>query len=318
MQNKTKILKNVNWPSVFKVIKWLVPAFIALVLYKKFFKNPNVSLETLGEALSRLDCYWYLILLLFSLLNWGVETRKWQYLVCKLELQSFKIAFKSVLSGVAVSQLLPYRTGEYLGRLAYVKDANKISAGILSVAGSFSQLLITLIFGSMAFLVIQPIEVPVSFLVSSIALLILLVFGYFYLPQFRFIRESALVLALKEALGLLKKGDILRLLGFSFLRYLLFVLPYAIMIQVFPPTELSSVWYAMMAVACIFLLQTISPNFILTDLAIRVSVPALVLSGGFESAVGLEYVPGMMIYLFNLVLPMCIGAVILLSLKLRR
>lgn len=295
-----------------------MPAFIALVLYKKFFKNPNVSLETLGEALSRLDWYWYCILLVFSLLNWGVETRKWQYLVCKLELQSFKIAFKSVLSGVAVSQLLPYRTGEYFGRLAYVKDANKVNAGILSVAGSFSQLLITLFFGTIAFFLIQPFKVPVSFIFSLLALLVLVIVGYRYLPNFRFIRQSKLILALKEALQLLKKGDLGRLLAFSFLRYALFVLPYALMIQVFPFTTQSSLWYAMLAVSCIFLLQTVSPNFILTDLAIRVSVPALVLRGTLDNAYGMEYVPGMIIYIFNLVLPMCVGAIILLSLKLKR
>ena len=318
MQNKTKILKNVNWPSVFNVIKWLVPAFIALILYKKFFNNPNVSLETLREALVRLPWYWYPMLIGFSLLNWGVETRKWQYLVCKLEVQSFKTAFKSVLSGVAVAQLLPYRTGEYLGRLAYVKDKHKVNAGILSIAGSFTQLLITLFFGTIAFLVIQPFEVPLSFSLSIIALFVLVVFGYKFLPNFRVIRQSKLVLALKEALQLLKKGDLARLLAFSCLRYLLFVLPYALMIQFFPFTTLSSLWFAMLAVSCIFLLQTVSPNFILTDLAIRVSVPALVLHGSLDQSYGMEYVPGMIIYLFNLVLPMCIGAVILLSLKLRR
>lgn len=295
-----------------------MPAFIALILYKKFFKNPNVSLETLTEALTRLNWYWYLVLAIFSLLNWGVETRKWQYLVCKLELQSFKTAFKSVLSGVAVSQLLPYRTGEYLGRLAYVKDTNKVQAGILSVAGSFSQLLITLVFGSIAFFVIQPFKVPLSFILSLLALLLLVIAGYRYLPNFRFVRQSKLISALKEALQLLKRGDVVRLLAFSCLRYALFVLPYALMIQVFPFTTQSSLWYAMLAVSCIFLLQTVSPNFILTDLAIRVSVPALVLRGTLDNAYGMEYVPGMIIYIFNLVIPMCLGAVVLLSLKLKR
>ena len=202
--------------------------------------------------------------------------------------------------------------------MAYVKDQHKINAGILSVAGSFTQLLITLFFGTIAFLVIQPFEVPMSFVLSLLALLVLVGFGYKFLPNFRFIRQSKLILALKEALQLLKKGDLMRLLGFSCLRYFLFVLPYALMIQVFPFTTQSSMWYAMLAVSCIFLLQTVSPNFILTDLAIRVSVPALVLNGTLDNAYGMEYVPGMIIYIFNLVLPMCVGAIVLLSLKLKR
>ena len=132
-----------------------MPFLIALILYKKFYKNAGVSFEFFFLQFTSLPWYWYLVLIGFSVLNWGLEIRKWQYLICKLELQSFKVAGKSVLSGMAVSQLLPFRTGEFLGRLAYVRDDNKINAGILSIAGSFTQLLVTLFFGTLAFFYLQ-------------------------------------------------------------------------------------------------------------------------------------------------------------------
>jgi len=97
----------VDWQWLFRVIKWTVPAFIAFVLFKKFYNNPNVSLQELSKAIKTLEWYWLIVLLVFSFLNWAIETRKWQYLICKIEIQTFKIAFKSVMSGVAVSQLLP-------------------------------------------------------------------------------------------------------------------------------------------------------------------------------------------------------------------
>lgn len=318
MQNRTKILKNVDWQLVFKVIKWLVPACMALVLYKKFLKNPNFSPEVLLQAIRSLDFYWLPVLLLLSFINWGIETRKWQYLICKLELQSFKVAYKSVLCGVTVAQMLPYRTGEYLGRLAYVNDDNKVSAGVLSIIGSFTQLLITLIFGSVAFMVIQPLEVPYTFILYLSILLALLVLGYFHLPQLSFIRNHPIALAVNEALKVLNKRDIGRLIGFSLLRYLVFVVPYAVLLMVFGLDKSQGFLNAALSVSCIYLLQTVSPNFILTDLAVRISVPALVLSGSFVSISGIEFIPGMIIYLFNVLLPMLAGAVVLLTLRLKK
>lgn len=295
-----------------------MPFLIALILYKKFYKNAGVSFEFFYLQFTALDWHWYLILCLFSLLNWGVEIRKWQYLICKLEVQTFTIAAKSVLSGMAVSQLLPFRTGEFLGRLAYVEDAHKIKAGILSIAGSFTQLLLTLVFGTLAFFYLQPIEIPALFMVTLTAFMLLLILGYLYMPQFLPIKNSAFVSAIREALILLKKKDRLRLLSFSSLRYALFVLPYALMAQIFHVGADSNLFLLMVSVSCIYFLQTVSPSFILTDLAIRISVPALVFSGSFEAANPFDFLPGMVIYVFNILIPMLLGAGILLSLKLKK
>ena len=307
-----------DWQLIFKIIKWLVPAFIALILYKKFYQNPSVSLDLLNSSLKSLDWYWLPMIFIFSILNWGVETRKWQYLICKIELQSFPVAFKSVLAGVAVAQLLPYRTGEYLGRLAYVKDDNKIDAGILSVVGSFTQLLITLTFGSVAFFVIRPLEIPYSFAISFAALSVLLILGYYHLPQFGALRRTGLFITIRNAMALLKHRDMLRLISFSLLRYFLFLMPYAMLAIHFNLINSHNIYMAMLSVSCIYFLQTVSPNFILTDLAIRISVPALVFSGSLEASSGLDYLPGMIIYLFNIVIPMILGAVILISFKLKK
>jgi len=296
----------------------LVPFLIALILYKKFYKNAGVSFDFFFLQFTSLPWYLYLVLIGFSVLNWGIEVRKWQYLVCKLELQSFKVAGKSVLSGMAVSQLLPFRTGEFLGRLAYVSDNNKINAGILSIAGSFTQLLVTLFFGTLAFFYLQPIEIPLFFILSLSALIVLLVLGYLYMPQFIPIKQSAFFTAIREALGFLKRSDRMRLIGFSSLRYVLFVLPYALMAQYFHVGHESNLLFLMCSVSCIFFLQTVSPSFILTDLAIRISVPALVFSGSFEANNNFDFLPGMVIYVFNILIPMLIGAALLLLLKLKK
>jgi hypothetical protein len=104
----------------------------------------------------------------------------------------------------------------------------------------------------------------------------------------------------------------------SLLRYVSFVVPYALLAHHFDLPAGASFVYVLVAVACIYFLQTVSPNFILTDIVIRLSVPALVFSGTMDSANGTEYIPGMFIYLFNIAIPMCIGAVVLLSARIRK
>lgn len=306
-----------------------MPFFIAVVLYKKFYRNSSFSFVHFREQLEYLDWYWYLVLACFSALNWSIETWKWQYLLKKVEPLKFRSAMKSVLSGVAVSQLLPYRTGEYLGRLAYISDKNKISAGILSVAGSFSQLLVTLIVGICAFLYIQPIKYPLQVIAGQLPdlvfltilfaiLIVLLVAGYFYLPGFRLRKPLKFLDAFKSSLGLLNMRDLLSLLLISAIRYATFVIPYALVANHYNLPVGGSLFYGCAAVACILFLQTVSPNFILTDIIIRLSVPALVFSGSMESPEGLDYIPGMFIYMFNIAIPMCIGAVVLLLAKLKK
>lgn len=317
MQSKTKIQKKIDWNAVFRTLKWIVPFLIFYVLYRKIYINRNLSVDVLFEFFTDLDGYWYPILFIFTLLNWSVEVRKWQYLIGKIELQSFKTAYKSVLCGVAVSQLLPFRTGESIGRLAYVSNDNKITAALLSVAGSFTQLLMTVLFGLISFLILQPFgQTPFPLIVGILVLSVFLIIGYRKMPQFAFLRRNRFMQTVLDAYRHLNRTDMLRLLFFSALRYALFVLPYALLARYFQVGRDSDLLYLSMAVSCIFLLQTIWPGFIFSDLMIRISAPALIFSAS-SNGTGLEHLPGLIIYLFNVFLPMCIGAIVLLSLKLK-
>ena len=59
----------------------------------------------------------------------------------------FFTAYKSVLSGVTLSLNTPNRMGEYGGRILYVKEGSRLKAISLSIAGSISQLIVTLVMG---------------------------------------------------------------------------------------------------------------------------------------------------------------------------
>ena len=89
--------------------------------------------------------FWLVIFLMF--VNWGIEAIKWQLLIKHIQQFSFFRSFKSVLSGCSVTMLTPNRVGEYGGRILYVKEDNRIKAISLTIVGSISQLLVTMIMG---------------------------------------------------------------------------------------------------------------------------------------------------------------------------
>lgn len=318
MQNRTKIQKNTFWKPVYGVLRWLVPTLILLILYKKYVRNNAITLDAFMMHLGELPWYWFAILPLFAMLNWLAEVMKWRFLVNKTERHTFRSAVKGVLSGVAVSQLLPYRTGEYLGRLAFVSSKNRLKAGVLSVAGSFSQLVVTLVPGIAAFLVLRPVNIPFPFFVSLSGLVLMLATAYFFIPRFRQMRGWKWLESVAGAFALLKGRDMLRLLAYSVFRYLCFLLPYAMLVMHYRLGGIHSVMHAATAVSCIYFLQTVAPSFIITDLMVRVGISAIVFSGSVETINGYDHLPGMIIYLFNVVLPMCAGALVLFFIRIRK
>lgn len=117
---------------------------------------------------------------------------------------------------------------------------------------------------------------------------------------------------------MLGRADVLRLLGFSFLRYLLFLSPYVILCVHLEIAVDKSILTIAAAISSIFLLQTFSSGIILNEIALRISVPAFVFSQWLGNTNGLETIPGIMIYCINVLLPMIAGAIIFLSFKMKK
>lgn len=287
---------------------------ISIYLFNRFYYHYTFSFEQFLAYLAALPLSWYLILVVCSIVNWGLESYKWKFLVSRLEEIRYKDAIKSVLSGVAVSQLLPYRTGEYLGRLAYISDKNKIGATALSIIGSYSQLLVTLLLGFWGFCRFSGLIYPTYLFVIGLPILLaILLIVYFTLPGIKRFKDTKI----GTALSLVGSKDLVSLLSLSLIRYLTFVIPYAMLAQHY---DLAGNWgftHYFGCVMAIYFMQTVTPNFILTDIALRLTLPVAVFHFANRSA-GMEYVPGMLIYIFNVAIPMCIGAVILMLARIRR
>src|SRR4029078_12723845 len=126
--------------------------------------------------------------ILLMIVNWSIETIKWKISVAPIQKVSFIKAFKAVLSGVSFSVSTPNRIGEYLGRVLYMDDGNRLKTISITIVGSISQLIITLLMGCIGLFVLRP-DIEASHLVSplwmkvvlygvSVALVILTLFYF--------------------------------------------------------------------------------------------------------------------------------------------
>jgi len=87
------------------------------------------------------------IVVLLMFINWGLEAVKWQYLMSNIQTISFGNAYKAIFAGQAFAFNTVNNIGEYLGRMFYLNDGNRLRSISLTMVGSLSQLIVTFIMG---------------------------------------------------------------------------------------------------------------------------------------------------------------------------
>ncbi|MDP2176311.1 MAG: lysylphosphatidylglycerol synthase domain-containing protein [Bacteroidota bacterium] len=297
-----------------------MPLLIAYALYHKFYGQNSFDWLILGRKFLSLNGWIILFLILMSFFNWSIETIKWQIIIKNISPMRFITAFKSVLAGMAISQVFPNKTGEYIGRMAFVDDENKLETGVLSIWSSLSQLSITLLFGVIALPFVSPLvgQYKTVFLIACFLLLIAVVLSFVFFHKLSFIFKKTKFYFMIQNIQIVSGRTLLLIFILSLFRFMMFALPYTILVHHFALNATSISWYIIfLSVSCVFLMQTVSPQFILTDLMLRMSIPSLVFSGILIFETSIEFIPGLIIYVFNVLLPMLIGAIIFLTHQFR-
>ena len=139
-----------------KKIGFLIKLFIILLtfwfLYRKVFVDQtfNNLWYWFIDILKSKSPFPLFAVLLLMILNWLVESVKWKYLISKLETVSIWLSIKAIFLGVTVSVFTPNRVGEFGGRIFCLKKADHIKAVLCTMLGNLSQLLATVLFGSLA------------------------------------------------------------------------------------------------------------------------------------------------------------------------
>ena len=308
-------------PLIFLILSWS--------LYRQIVSKPNIGMQWQQIKNSYTNStLWLVFLLMF--VNWGIETKKWQLLVNHVQHFSFYKAFKSVLSGCSVTMLTPNRVGEYGGRVLYVEAHNRIKAISLTVVGSISQLLVTMIMGCGGLFFLRFFSqnnlaastffpqfwgsVIISLCVGITVLLLL-----FYLRLGWLVRMMEKVPALQKVVTHISVLDefryqqLFQILSLSFIRYLVFVSQYVLLLKVMD-VNLAG-WLCFWLMTIFYLVMAIAPTIGFIELPVRVTASWTILKLFTVNQMGVG-AAALGIWLINLVVPAIIGSLLILSIKI--
>ena len=249
-------------------------------------------------------------------LNWLCETLKWSVLMLPVRL-SWKRAVGGILSGITLSLFMPNRTGEYGGRVLYLRPPDRWWGVLASLTGSFAQNMvyvsIGLLFGAffltgsaqMPELTARGLWVLTGLCVLALGLL------YFNLPAVvaLFARRTPPRILLKPWSSLSRLVDtprtrLTQALGFSFLRYGIFTFQYVLLLTYFG-VDVPWIWLTG-GVAVIYLVQTSVPLPPFLDLVARNEI-GIALWAGFGANELSVVAAGLSIWMINLAFPAFFG-----------
>ena len=327
-----ELMQSTNKNKLFRYLGILFKV-MALVLTFWFIYDRIFTTQNLGEIqryfsqhLSVGANLWMLIVaVLLTGFNWGLETYKWRFLILRIERISFGRAFKAVLSGVTVSVFTPNRIGEYAGRVVYINEGDRIQAALITVISSLSQLIITLLVGALCGLFYLEAYQPQIVGDLSIYIGIQLYIILFVLVIFTFINTSFLTILLNRIKFLAKRfakytgvfeyysqSQLLKVLGFSALRYLVFSVQCFLLLRFFG-VQISG-YEALILIPVYFISLTAIPTITLAELGVREVVAITIFSVITTNEIGLVST-SFTIWLINLAIPALIGVVFVLRAK---
>jgi hypothetical protein len=277
-------------------------------------------------ALEKADLRLWTVMLLLAVLNWGLEAAKWRLLMAAVEPMGRVRAFAATLAGTAIGIFTPNRTGEFVGRVLFLEPHNRWRGGFASVLGSIAQFAVTVVIGGAAFVLWFPQQTKMLggywAGVAGAALVALVAVGtlvFYFQP--RLLRQVVAKLPFLRRLD--KDAAVLdgfpvqttaTVLGLSAMRYAVFAVQYMVLLAVVADMPWA---ISLIAVPLIFLVTTLVPTMMLTELGVRgsVAVALLVPTAQDPSPVLLA---AFMLWAVNLALPAVVGGFILLIHRIKK
>lgn len=334
MINKTKVKKSFNI-----LIKAVIVLAAYAFLYYQLFHNEKLDNVTyvLDNYANSNATFWVLtFVLLLMVVNWGIEALKWRYLMNKEESIGFLKSMKAVFAGITVSIFTPNRMGEFLGRVFILKKTNPWRAIFITIIGSYSQLMVTLIVGYISFIIFSlryftgTEEISDYFVYALIGAIgvVVLVLALLYLnvsildPLINRLINSRWK-KIGQYFTVFSRFDtstLLKVFGFSLLRYTVFTSQFILLAQAF---DVPVGWAeGAMMVSLMFFVMSMIPTITLAELGIRGSVTIGIFSiflesqGSFTQAMEFGvFSASSVLWLINLALPAIIGTFFVFQLR---
>lgn len=297
-------------------------------IYTQISRQPDIELawQQILDSFNSKKIWLVIGAVVLMLINWGIEAVKWRISVKPVQEVSFQTAFKAILSGVSVSISTPYRVGEYLGRILYMNEGNKLKAVSLTVVGSISQIMVTLVMGLAGLLfmadaltqqhILSPLWIK---MIASGVCMVLVILTLFYFKLSWLVKRIDQIPAIKKFTWLINALEnfnatiLFSLLSLSVIRFLVFILQYYLLFRFFGVTiGFEQAW---VSISLMFLVMAVVPTIALfTDLGLKGEISLKLI--GLFSANGLGItLTTISIWLINLVIPALAGSLLILSVK---
>ncbi len=333
MKITAKIRKRIN--LIFKI---LVISLVYLFLFFELSKNNQNIWQGILSNINNIETIYLWIALVLMPVNWLIESIKWKFLIRKIEQVNIWSAFQAVLAGTAISIFTPNRIGDYLGRIFILKKGDRLDGTVATIIGNLSQLLITLIMGSLAiFYFIDDIstqlfgletESSIYFRVLIIIIDLILIYGFFQFPQiekrlnknfeiyrYPIIRHLNLVAEYKPK-------ELLKVMLLSLLRFIVYSSQFYLLFLAFQlPLSLSE---GMLMVFLIFFGITLVPSIAVAEIGMRGLITIFIVNTLWSY----KFIPTdvettlvsatSLLWLINLAIPAIIGGLFIFKLRFLR
>lgn len=312
----------------------LVFCLLAWSIYRQLNRQPNweESLRQISIAFQGSHIWKFILVCCLMVVNWSIEARKWQLVIRKLQPIGLFQCLKAIFTGTTMAFFTPNRIGEYLGRILYIKEGNRIQAISLTIVCSMGQLLVTLIAGIAGLIYLRsiishthPVDDSLLFWTSTVLWITILACIVLTLLFFRLawlVKLIEMVPKLGKIVTYIRVLDsfnatiLWRLLSLSMVRYLVFIAQYYLLFDVFSVDLTFVETFASMSV--VFLVLAIVPSIaMITELGVRWKASIELVQFFSTNMIGVM-ATSLSIWVINLVIPALMGSLLILSIRIFR
>ncbi len=320
-----KLNKSGKWWLAIKIILAVCALWF---IYQKVFTHESSKnyLTQLKTALQNpQSAFLFLIVLILMILNWTTESLKWKFMIKKIEEISTVRALEAVFSGLTVSFFTPNRIGEYAGRVFHLKEGKRMQATFITMIENSSQLLITLLAGSIACMFYMSDYMEMNSWIFLLIRFLLLVFSGFCIILFfnldlfeiffkRF-KMSEYWRQIFHVFSLYSTKELMKVLLLSLVRYIIFSIQFYILLRIYgSPIHL---FPSLLMIAMTFFVMAVVPTFTIAEIGIRGAVAAY-----FFGKITIDVLPVLnatfSLWLINLAIPALAGAFFIFHFKLEK
>jgi uncharacterized membrane protein YbhN (UPF0104 family) len=311
-----------------KIFSYLLKAVIlvlaGLFIYHRVNNNANLKqFETLIAHVSRKQVIVTMsFVVLLMVVNWVLESFKWQYLTRALVKITAWEAIEAVFCGLTWAIFTPNRLGEYGGRVMFLPNRKRIHGVFAMAVGSFGQNVITNVLGLTALMwfayTFHPLNVWAAVGLSFVAIsfMVLILVFYFHirwlvmlLNKISFLRKYHRFF---DIMGRYRAAELLNIMWFCLARFFVFSFQYYLVIHLLMPQI--PLFPMMMMVFILFFIQSALPSLDLLDVGVRsMTASAFFVYITDQKLAVIAAVSA--IWLINLIIPAILGSVFVLKLK---